>query len=110
MSTFGAATFGEFLSGGSDVPQWTREAEVEVVHIPGGNTSVIQTAGRMADKVTIKAKVTKANYTTLLGLVGTKATLDFSYGSRSAVLLSIGDAVEKLSYDVYIISLNFVGA
>jgi len=106
-ATFGGSTFGERHQGGM-FPRFGREAEYTIVHVPGGSTTIIQTAGRTADKLTIEAKCSSSELTALIGKVDTTASLVYSGGTRSAYLAKL-TPVEVGVNGAYFVTLEFVG-
>lgn len=106
-ASFGGSTFGERHQGGV-FPRFGREAEYTLVHIPGGSTTIIQSAGRTADKLTIEAKCTSGELTALLAKVDTVASLVYSGGTRSAYLAKLTPA-EFGTSGTFFVTLEFIG-
>src|SRR5262245_51673703 len=109
MASFGAIEFGEG-QGGRSYPVWGREAEYSLTHIPGGNTSVLQTSGKQADMLSLPIQCTTAQLASLYAAVDTIATLTYSYGTRNAYLTGVTNVEEQLAgKDVYFATLKLIG-
>lgn len=109
MASFNGIGFNERGEGAQTFPAWRRKAESTVTHIPGGNTNVIQTSGRSADTLALKIRCTASQLTSLYSAVGSRGTLNYSYGSRTAFLDEISDVQEVLTSGKYFATLNFIG-
>lgn len=109
MASFGSIQFGEG-QGGRTYPVWGRAAEYSVTHIPGGNTSIIQTSGKMADRLQLPIQCTAAELASLYSAVDTVQTLTYGYGSRSAYMAEISNVEEQLAgKDLYYATLTVIG-
>lgn len=86
MATFGGLTFVLIAT----KPGFSQQGTVSVRHIPGGNTSYVDVAGRELPSMSGRVHLTTlADFTTLRGLVGTSGTLVYSEGSFAAVLIGV---------------------
>lgn len=108
MPSFGSATFLE-RGDGTTYPAKNREQQIEVRHVPGSNTNVIQDGGRAAEQITLPVYLTSSELAALYSAVGTSATLTYSYETRSAYLKSVADAREIRAKGVYFATLNLIG-
>lgn len=109
MGSFNSHNFSERGDGGLFFPAKTREQQIEVRHIPGGNKNVIQDGGRQAEQIELEIYCTTAELSALYGDVGSSASLVYSYETRTAYLRSITDAREIKSLGKYFAKLTFVG-
>lgn len=108
-SSFGGSEFGERGSG-TTFPRFERSAVFSVTQIPGGTTTILQSAGRTADTLNLRARVTEDELNALLGKVDTQASLVYSGGTRTAYLAKISGVEEVLAgRDVFFATLEFVG-
>lgn len=107
-SSFGGAAFGERGSG-TTYKRFKREAVCSTTNIPGGTTTILQSAGRAADTLTIIARCTEDELNALLAKVDTVATLIYSGGTRSAYLKSIDPEEILADRDVFFAPLEFIG-
>ena len=78
-----------------------------MIKIPGGNTSVLQSAGRTMPAVTLPIACTGAALASLRGAVGSNGTLVYHGGTVTARLSKVGDGRKVGGYDVYEASLTF---
>jgi len=104
MATFNGRTFSERgRQSGRFNPQEPAGVEYVIQKIPGGSSNVIQTAGRKASIIEIPAQMDDTNLSNLYtdANAGTSATLDYSWGSFTASLVEIRDAVEITPNDNY---------
>lgn len=107
MASFGGTSFGERLQGVT-FPAFPRKADFSLTRIPGGNVTIIQDSGRLADELTMEGYCTAAQEAALLAKVGTVASLVYSAGTRSAYLAELvpGEVMDSTNY---FITLKFVG-
>jgi hypothetical protein len=109
MASFGSISFSERGQNGQFFPAWSRASKHTVTEIPGGNVSIIQTAGLSADRLQLTIRCTGSQLASLYGAVGAIATLTYSYGSRSAFLAQVDGPAEILATSKYFATLHFVG-
>jgi hypothetical protein len=109
MASFKGNEFSERGQGGQMYDAWSREADIAEIHIPGGNTTVIQSAGLSADKLALRIRCTQAQLDALRNVVGTSGSLVYSYGTRTAFLRNISDVQEILASGKYYATLNLIG-
>jgi hypothetical protein len=107
--SFRSNSFEERGQGGQTFDVWGRSADVSVTHIPGGNTTVIQSAGLNADRLNLRIKCTKAQLDALRNVVGTSGSLVIAYGTRNAFLEAIADVQEIYVHEEYFATLAFIG-
>lgn len=108
MAAFGGSTFGE-RGTGTAFKRFKRSAVFSVTQIPGGNTTILQSAGRTADTLTLVARCTESELNALLGKVGTQASLVYSGGTRTAYLASIDPEEILADRDVFFAPLELIG-
>lgn len=109
MASFKGNSFSERGQGAQMFDAWSREADISEIHIPGGNTTVIQSAGLSADKLALRIRCTREQMDALRNVVGTSGALVYSYGTRTAFLRSITDPQEILDSGLYFATLNLIG-
>lgn len=109
MASFKGATFSERGQGAQTFETFGREADVQVIRIPGGNTNVIQSSGIAADRLNLRIRGTKSEMDALRNLVNTSGSLVYSYGTRNAFLQAISDPQEVLASGLYFATLQFIG-
>src|SRR5687767_3179804 len=90
MGTWKGITFLERGEGGSSFPGWARAADISTRHVPGGNGSIIQSTGLVADTLSLNVLVTAAQLASLRANTGLSGALSFSDTSATAILMSIG--------------------
>jgi hypothetical protein len=109
-ASFKGIGFRELYSGGLSPAGQDTEEQITVIKIPGGNTSVLQSAGRTMNPVTIPIACTSAALASLRGAVGSNGSLVYHGGTVTARLTKVGEprkaAMEDV-YDVYQASLTF---
>lgn len=109
MATFKGISFEERGAIGRDYPNHGATAEISVRKIPGGDSVLIQVAGRGAATLQLPIRCTAAQLASLRGQVGQRATLTYSGGSPTVVLQTVDSAVEvKADADVYFVGLQFL--
>ncbi len=83
--------------------------ETSITHIPGGNTTVVQSSGLIAQTLDLPIAAEGSIITTLRGLVGSRKTLVTHSGSTSARLLHVkGVQKEYGTYGGYFAVLSFI--
>ena len=109
MPSFRSSQFEERGAIGRDYPQHGATAEISVRKIPGGDSVLIQVAGRGATTLQLPIRCTSAQLASLRGQVGQRGSLSYSGGSPTAVLQSVDSIVEvKADADVYFAALTLV--
>ncbi|HNP73818.1 MAG TPA: hypothetical protein PKK15_22070 [Kouleothrix sp.] len=89
-ATFDGQAFFEAYDGGLGAPVGDTLLEYAAYHVPGGDTTVILSAGQIAQTVDIPFVADAIVLQTLQGKVGTTGTLDYSGGSGvTATLLGV---------------------
>lgn len=106
-ASFKGTGFRELYSGGLSPAGLDTEEQIAVVKIPGGNTSVLQSAGRTMAPVTLPIACTGAALASLRGAVGSNGSLQYHGGTVSARLAKVGEARKVAQYDLYQASLTF---
>lgn len=106
-ASFKGTGFRELYSGGLSPAGQDTEEQVTVIKIPGGNASVLQSAGRTMNPVTIPIACTSAALASLRGAVGSNGSLVYHGGTVTARLTKVGEARKAAQYDVYQASLTF---
>lgn len=86
--SFGGTGFMEIFDGLAGVEPDTA-GDVSITHIPGGNTTVIQTSGLIAQQIDLPIGVDAAELSALRGKVLSRATLVYHAGSGNARLLKV---------------------
>lgn len=86
--SFGGTSFVELYEGLAAVEPDTG-GESSVTHIPGGNTTVIQTAGLVAKTLDLSIGANTAELRALEGKVLSRATLVYHAGSVNARLMKV---------------------
>ena len=109
MASFGGVSFGERGANAQTFPRFKRAAEFSVTHIPGGNVTVIQSAGRSADTLSLRVRLTETQYTAMLAKVDTIGTLVYGGGTRSAYLASMDSEEVSAGKDTVFATLELVG-
>lgn len=108
-ASFRSNQFEERGQGGQTFDVWGRSADVTVIHIPGGNTNVIQSAGLNADRLQLRIKCSKTELDALRNVVGTSGSLVIGYGTRTAFLEAITDVQEIYAHEEYFATLALIG-
>lgn len=94
---------------GHNYPQHGATAEISVRKIPGGDSVLIQVAGRGASTLQLPIRCTATQLASLRGQVGQRGSLSYSGGTPSAVLQSVESINEvKPGDDVYFANLNLL--
>jgi len=110
-ASFDGVSFGERGNGATSFPVWSVEGTVIVKKIPGGDKNVIQVIGNKLPRLAFIAKCTAAQLASLRTKAEalTTGTLDFSFETCTATLVSVTDAQEVgAGHDVYFATLNFI--
>lgn len=109
MPSFRSSSFEEMGGIGHNYPQHGATAEISVRKIPGGDSVLIQVAGRGATTLQLPIRCTSSQLASLRGQVGQRGSLSYSGGSPTAVLQSVDGANEvKAGADVYFANLNLL--
>lgn len=109
MPTFRSSQFEERGAIGRDYPRHGATAEISVRKIPGGDSVLIQVAGRGAFTLQLPIRCSSSQLASLRGQVGQRGALSYSGGSPTAVLSSVDSIVEvKADADVFFASLNLL--
>lgn len=106
-SSFGGTGFLELYEGLAAVEPDTA-AEFSATHIPGGNTTVIQTAGLIAQQLDLSIGADAAELTALRGKVLTRAALVYHAGSVSARLMKVKNVRSVYSSGSYAAVLELI--
>jgi predicted DNA-binding helix-hairpin-helix protein len=114
MGTLGGVSFGERGRGGQRFQRFGRRANFSVTEIPGGSTTIIQSAGRAADRLNLAIKVPdEGTLNALKAKVDTVTTLIYSGGTRSVYVAAIPeDSIEEVvspTQTVFFATLELIG-
>jgi len=88
-SSFAGVSFWEQYESGYSANEPPVEEEIALMHIPGGNSSVLQSFGRLARRFDLPIAIQVADLATLLTKVGVSGTLVCHLGSISARLTKV---------------------
>lgn len=105
--SFGGTDFMELYEGLAAVEPDTA-LEFSVTHIPGGNTTVIQSAGLIAQTLDLPIGADAADLAALRGKVGTRATLIYHAGSVNARLMKVKNVRSVYSSGSYAAVLELI--
>jgi hypothetical protein len=92
-ASFGSIDFLEDHKSGFSPSDAPREVEYNVIHIPGGNTNIVQRVGLKVRELTLTIAADTDDMDDLAGAIDTSATLVYSRGSVSARLVALTDRV-----------------
>jgi hypothetical protein len=87
--TFKSIGFMELYADGVTGAQPDTEEEVTLQHIPGGDRTVLQSAGRLMGSLTVPVGVQGAQLASLRAAVGSSGSLVWSGGTRTARLSKV---------------------
>jgi hypothetical protein len=105
-SSFAGVSFLELFDDGFGVEPDTAE-DVTLTRIPGGNTTVIQSSGRIAKTLDLPIGAEGSEITSLRGKVGTSGSLVYHAGTVTARLIGVRQ-VRKAAIGGYKAVLNLV--
>ncbi len=108
MASFRGHAMHEGGNGNTSFPVWSRKARTAVLDLPGANNDIVQRLGRKSDTLEVVVTVTASQLDALMGDVGQSGSLVFHAGTFTALLDGISGAEEKLTADLYTISLSFI--
>ncbi len=90
MGTLGGVTFSERGQGGQRFQRFGRSAVASITQIPGGTTTIVQSAGRTADEISLIVRVDDEDtLNDLISKVDSVVTLEYSGGTRSVFVKAI---------------------
>lgn len=96
----------------ADPLSWTKSADVNVRHIPGGNISYVDLGGIVARTINLTIYITAANLVTLLGKVGASGSLVYIEETVTAILQNISRQERQIAADsgttMYVLSASFI--
>lgn len=108
MASFRSIQFDE-RGESSSFPAWNRDAETDVVIIPGQpSRTVVQVGAAGPRKLALPISCNQSRLEQLLGAVGQSGTLTTTYDSSTAVLTAVGDAKRFTRQDLFVCTLQFV--
>lgn len=88
-SSFGGVSFLELVQDAFTFPGADLSEEFALLHIPGGNTSVLQSFGFQAQQLDLSIAINGSTVASLVAKAGTSGTLVYHGGSISARLTGI---------------------
>jgi hypothetical protein len=89
-----------FESSYSSAEQDTEE-EIAVQHLPGSNTSIIQSSGRLKTALTLPIAALSSQISSLRAAVGSSGTLAWHKGSQTGRLTKVSGVQKVRGLDVY---------
>lgn len=107
-ASFNSHSFLEDYKSGFSAVDAPREIEYAVIHIPGGNTNIVQRAGQKVRELTLACAAEASDMTTLAGDLDTSASLVYSQGTVTARLVAVTDRVIAGAIGVHNATLKFV--
>jgi len=108
-ASFGGTSFMEQFPGGY-AAEPDSGVEATIIHIPGGNVNIIQTAGQGARKLSLPIACAASELTALRGKANsaTRASLIYHAGTTSARLLQVTNVRKQMVDDAYLATLELI--
>ncbi len=88
-ASFGGVSFMELVDGAFTTPGGDLIEDFALLHIPGGNTSVLQSFGMLAQQLDLSIAINGTTVAALAAKAGTSGTLVYHGGSISARMTGI---------------------
>lgn len=108
MASFAGVDFNERGQGAKLFPTWGRKADSAITHIPGGNKTIIDSSGLLADRLQLAIRCTESQLNSLYSKVDTVGSLVYARGTFQAYLDEISDPVEILASGKFFTTLHFI--